>query len=251
MASIRISDVVKPFSGEGDVTVWLKKLKMVAKSRKVEELATLIPLFLEGPAYTVFDQMEETDKENEEKIEKVLLEAFSINKFHAYDLLRQRNWQDGEQVDVYLSEIRKLAKLAGVDSEELLTSAFVVGLPAEVSSQLKASAQIANPRLGTIVEQARILMEERTSLSSASAAAAVSQWRVASQWPHSGLTEWRSRSSREDRLTDRHEGSRPPGRGAKRVQCWNCGKEGHMARNCYAGKGQGESRAPAISPERV
>ena len=242
MASIRISDVVKPFSGEGDVTVWLKKLKMVAKSRKVEELATLIPLFLEGPAYTVFDQMEETDKENEEKIEKVLLEAFSINKFHAYDLLRQRNWQDGEQVDVYLSEIRKLAKLAGVDSEELLTSAFVVGLPAEVSSQLKASAQIANPRLGTIVEQARILMEERTSLSSASAAAAVSQ--------KTG-TEWRSRSSREDRLTDRHEGSRPPGRGAKRVRCWNCGKEGHMARNCYAGKGQGESRAPAISPERV
>ena len=123
MANIKIADVVKPFCGEGDVTVWLKKLKMVVKSQKVGDLAIVMPMFLEGAAYTVFDQMEEGAKSNADAIEKVLLEAFSINGFTAYGSFRQRNWEGGEQVDVYLSELRKLPRSANVDSEELIKCA--------------------------------------------------------------------------------------------------------------------------------
>ena len=45
-------------------------------------------------------------------------------------------------VDVYLSDLRRLAKLAQVESDSLLRRAFVVGLPAVVSRDLKALAKV-------------------------------------------------------------------------------------------------------------
>ena len=37
-------DVIPPFSGEGDVFGWIKKVKLVAKLQKVQDLASFIPL---------------------------------------------------------------------------------------------------------------------------------------------------------------------------------------------------------------
>ena len=41
----------------------------------------LIPLYLEGPAFAVYEQLDEEIKENADEIERVLLEAFSLNMF--------------------------------------------------------------------------------------------------------------------------------------------------------------------------
>ena len=46
--------------------------------QKIEDLALLIPLYLDGPAFAVFEQMEEGDKDNEESIDAALLSAFSV-----------------------------------------------------------------------------------------------------------------------------------------------------------------------------
>ena len=64
--------------------------------------------------------MGEDDKSGGEKIEAVLTAAFALNRFSAYDQLRQRNWSPGETVDVFLAELRRLAELAGVDLEEVV-----------------------------------------------------------------------------------------------------------------------------------
>jgi hypothetical protein len=235
---MKITDVIKPFTGEGDVTTWIKKLKMVARTQKnAEGLEMLIPYFLEGTAYTVYDQMEDSKKTDADAIEKVLLEAFSLNHFQAYDLFRQRNWQQGEPVDVYLSELRKLAKLANIDSEEVLRCAFVVGLPVDVSSQLRASSQILKSGLSTIVQQARVLMEGRLEGGSALVAAAGRQ-------PTKAATQ--SSPIRCFRCGGSHLAKACPN-----VKCWSCGKEGHVSRNCRPGKDQGESRAPTTSPNRA
>ena len=47
-------------------------------------------------------------------------------------------------VDVYLSDLHRLAKLAGVESDCLLRRAFIVGLPAVVSRELRALAKVDN-----------------------------------------------------------------------------------------------------------
>ena len=93
--------MVKVFDGFGDVATWLKKVKLVAKLRKIDALSAFIPLYLEGSAFKVFDQMAEADKEDAEKIEATLLDAFAQSNFDAYDAFRQRQWKTGEPADVF------------------------------------------------------------------------------------------------------------------------------------------------------
>ena len=68
-------------------------------------------------------------------------------------------WRD-EPVDVYMTELRKLARLAGVTSDKLLLRAFVVGLPSVVSRKLRATANIKDITLAAVVECARALLLE-------------------------------------------------------------------------------------------
>ena len=42
------SDIIKPFSGKSDEVSWLKKVRLVAKLQKVNNMASLLPLYLEG-----------------------------------------------------------------------------------------------------------------------------------------------------------------------------------------------------------
>ena len=55
MADDRITSVLKPFNGEGDVTAWLSKVELVVKlTKKKTDLAAIIPLYLEGGALAVY-----------------------------------------------------------------------------------------------------------------------------------------------------------------------------------------------------
>ena len=90
---------------EGDVFVWLNKLKLVAKLQKIEDVAMLILMYLEGNVLTVYLEMGEKDQANAESIEKRLKTAFSEGTFEAYNKLRKVTWT-GALVDVYTAEIR-------------------------------------------------------------------------------------------------------------------------------------------------
>ena len=49
MAKVRLgSDILKPFSGEGDVMAWLKKVRQVARVQHVDDVASMLPLYQEG-----------------------------------------------------------------------------------------------------------------------------------------------------------------------------------------------------------
>jgi len=43
---MNIKKMVKPFNGTGDMSLWLKKVKLVVKTKKSKDLAAIIPLFL-------------------------------------------------------------------------------------------------------------------------------------------------------------------------------------------------------------
>lgn len=98
----RSGEFIKSYDGSLEVATWLKKVKLVARIKGVKDLAAFIPLYLEGPAFEVYDQLTDKQKEDGDAIEKALLQAFGQNKFSAYDVFRQRNWKAGEAIDVLL-----------------------------------------------------------------------------------------------------------------------------------------------------
>ena len=64
---IKLTDVVRKFNGEEDVAAWLDRLELVAGLQKVDDLAAVIPMFLEGPAYDVYSQLSAEDKRGAEE----------------------------------------------------------------------------------------------------------------------------------------------------------------------------------------
>ena len=144
--------------GQGDVIQWLTKLDFVAKLRKIKNVAEVILLFLEGPAFSVYSEMA-GEKQDASCIRQAMTTAFATNPFHAYEEMCRRVWRD-EPVDVYLTDLRRLALLAGVTSELLLLRAFVVGLPSAVSRELRALSGVERMPLSDVVERARCLVGE-------------------------------------------------------------------------------------------
>jgi hypothetical protein len=206
---LKVEKIVRPFDGTGDLGAWLRKFKMVVKLQKLGNLHEVLPLFLEGPAFACYEEMDPANQDDAVRIEEALLEAFSVNPHQAYDMFRQRNWQEGETVDVYLNELRRLARLADVESDKLLRRAFVVGLPSAVSAQLRTLCKVSDADLPTILGKARTLMEERVG----EVALAVA--------PRSKTQSFRVGGSSSST-------SQPK----KNFSCFNCGEEGHMSRDC-------------------
>lgn len=218
------NEMIRAFDGSdgSSVETWLRKIKLVVKLKGIKELHNFLPLYLEGAAFAVYDQLSDKDKEDGTKIEEALLSAFAEDQFSAYDNFRQRSWLAGEQVDVYLADLRRLARLAKIESDDLLRCAFICGLPSDVSAQLRATNNISKCDLATVSEQARIHMADRTR----QGAFVVMKTTICAN------------------CGGRHptQNCRRPRR--SKVVCWTCGKEGHISRDC-PGNDRGESYAPA------
>lgn len=237
-----IKQGIASFNGRGDVTVWLKKIKLVAKLRGITDLHALIPLFLDGAAFALYEELPVASKDDAGKIEAALLTAFAMNKFQAYEALQRRRWKgESETVDEYLSDLRKLARLAGIKDEEMIRCAFVVGFPAEISAQLRSSQRALSCGVEELLERARMLIVQVEPDVTCAAA---------------GVEVWRGRSRPEQRRMECYVCEGPhmakwcPNRGQSsngRRTCFKCGAVGHLARTCGQGNGEGKSSAPTPS----
>ena len=136
-------DVIPPFSGEG-VVEWIKKVKLVAKLQKVQDLASFILLFLHGDALALYLEMSNEDQVQAEQIEMRLVTAFTEGPFEAYEKLKRFKWT-GESVDVYATAIKRLPELAGyigIGLDQTAKLAFVMGFPDDVSAALQQLSHI-------------------------------------------------------------------------------------------------------------
>ncbi|XP_054267042.1 uncharacterized protein LOC128989196 [Macrosteles quadrilineatus] len=155
----RFSDLVKLYDGEGDFSEWLKKLELVCKLQKVKELQSVLPLFLSGGAFAVYDGLTDAVKSDYSALTQALQQAFSANCFQAYEEFISRRLLPGESVDVYASDLKRLAKLIDSSvSDEWIKSSFVHGLPREVQNQLKAACCLQDMELSKVLERARSLV---------------------------------------------------------------------------------------------
>ena len=77
MANVRLgSDILKPFSNEGDMVAWLKKVRLMARLQFVDDIASLLPLYLEGDALALYMEMKEEDQTGLAGFEGAGLERF-------------------------------------------------------------------------------------------------------------------------------------------------------------------------------
>lgn len=241
MSKIKIGDVLKPFNGEGDVASWLDKVDLVAQLQDVADVASLIPLMLEGDAFAVYQEMAQDEKKSVAKIKTRLKEAFAENPFTAYEILKKKIWS-GESVDVFVTELRRLTRLAGLDSEIAVKRAFVTGLPAIVSRELRALPNIETMPMTKVIARARALMaEEKDNF------VAVSASRTQNR---QGRNNTDGRNPRIDTI----KCYRCLGPHLMRdctattVVCKKCHKTGHVFKDCNQGNGQGGDGVLAATP---
>ena len=120
-----------------------KKVRVVARLQLVDDVASLLPLYLEGDTLALYMKMKEDQKDNC-LIEARLKEEFTDGAFTAYRKLTMVRWA-GERVDVYTNKIKQLVGLAGFEGAglEMFTKlAFITGFPKAISIELQQAPNI-------------------------------------------------------------------------------------------------------------
>lgn len=225
--TVKLSDLVQRYEDKtsGDFGEWCDKLELIAKLQKVEDLVSFLPLFLSGPAFAVYKQLDDSTKGNYTKLKEELLQAFSDNSFSAYEQLRTRTLVDGETVDVYLADLRRLVALIGqTEPEPLLKCAFVAGLPDEITTQLKSVASVEKLSLTDLVSRARMMMSSRATDAGSCAI---------------GYTKKDSTCYGCSKVghTYRQGGASNRNNARRQVQCYRCQQFGHISRHCKQEQG--------------
>lgn len=153
-------NVLKSFDGEGDIVAWLQKAELVSRLTKVDDMASFVPLYLEGGALAVYLEMDGREQGDFDMIKRRLKEAFTDNEFMSYCKIREARWT-GEPVDVFANDLRRLARTCGFEGDgldKMVRLAFVTGFPEGVSTELQQVVGV-QPRIGVseLVGRARIL----------------------------------------------------------------------------------------------
>lgn len=205
-----LKDLVCKYSGDGDFLQWCKRLELVCKLKKEAELHSILPLFLDGPAFAVYTQLDDLQTDDYDFVKGELAKAFCASPFTAYEQLVARRLGVGESPDVYMADLRRLYQLTGYPEApvDLLRCAFVAGLPTDVKVQMMAMDGVTTMTMGELVAKTR---------------AVLSSSRVMQQ---EGPVVCASTGG---------FGARGRGRGRGAVTCYQCGQAGHISRVCTRG----------------
>lgn len=246
------TDMIRPFDGTGDIVAWIKKVKLVAKLKGVEDVASLLPLYLEGDALALYLELGETEQLNLRSIEEKLKTAFADGPFEAYARLMKKRWS-GETVDVYMTELRRLAGLSGfsgIGLETCVRLSFVNGMPDNIGSVLQQMPDVRTTSLSELLSRARVLVSKQPHYA---AVAATSDNRMSLKNSYSDKQNGREVINVFKGKCFRCGGPHAIKYCKERrmgITCFKCGKIGHMMAQCFADSEnyQRGTGAPAVSP---
>ena len=164
MANVKLSDVIQPYHNSamsGDFSRWLQRVEMVAGLQGVADLARFVPLFLQGEAFDVYDELAASEKVDFTKMKEKLVKTFCMNRFDAFARLKVRQLQPGESADSLLTDLKRLLRLSGLKEipKELLECCFIEALPEAVQLQLKAATNVEKMTVNQLLSKAKMLLE--------------------------------------------------------------------------------------------
>lgn len=234
--------IIPEFDGRQPVVEWLEKVELTCRLRAVTELENVIPLRLTGGAFNVYQQLSAAEKRDADRIKEVLCTAFAADKFTAYDQFVSRKLRAGESVDVFLSDLRRLALLFGGMSETGLICAFVAGLPEGARHTLRAGSRVESLTLSEALGRARALLADEGG----AAAAAVPSTHGAGR--DNGDQRQRRQQGRSLPRCYRCGEDGHFARVCRHITCFRCQKTGHIAAHCPENERGEKISAPAFSP---
>ena len=234
--------MIKPFNGDGDVVAWLKKVNLVARIQKLDDVTAVIPLFLEGDALALYLELSEREQGDADAIKGRLIEAFAEGPFEAFNKLKENRWT-GESVDVYANEIRRLVELSGIREHAtsyVVKMTFVTGFPEEISKRLQQVPGVETLDVSELLKTAKILVS--TQPTEPGGTTATVQQDVSRNLPNPEMACFECGGPHMRRDCRKF---------LQRTVCYKCNRRGHLAVKCTSsGNWRGEADAPAASPIR-
>lgn len=119
----QVFDIIKNCESSetsGDFSFWVEKLQNIKDKLKV------LPLFLSGSAFAIYQQLLEEAKADYNHLKEELTGAFSCDTFVTYEQPCDQVLQEGETVGAYLADLRQLVSLMGQqEPDQVLHCAFI------------------------------------------------------------------------------------------------------------------------------
>ena len=152
-------------------------------------------------------------------------------------------------MDVFLTELRKLATSLGSLPDKVLSCAFVAGLPDAVRQLLRASCRMDTLTIEQLLARARAIMLEETDVIAAARTEVMSSQRpkVVAPGPVCFECNQPNHLAKDCLLRRRMTAAARGGRSRGEVRCYRCGVQGHIASSC-PGKGTGGRPSAPASP---
>ena len=100
-------------------------------------------------------QMPPCDCLNLAAVKELLKEAYEVNMFDAYELMKARTWKKGESIDGYASSLLRLAEFSGGVLPQLLMAAFVSILLPQARNVIRYNARSGQLQWSDAVSRAR------------------------------------------------------------------------------------------------
>jgi hypothetical protein len=233
MDILKLVDVVKKFRGHGeDVDRWFQrfelsfKLVITAKddAEMKQKMAEMMPVFLDGPAFCTWDQLNGKSKADFEQVKASLKRVFGLGKAAAWGRLKSLRLFPGDPIDVLADEAKSLLRtITGADpSGALVALAVLDAVPPEVKEKIYMQHG-EKMELDDVISSIKALLSTENAGASTDATSAFAMT---------------AREQRENRR-DFPQSLRCQGclrRGHVRANCTTvcflCGRAGHLRRFC-------------------